>query len=117
MQMNELAQKLELVCLTPELDLSDSGEIVKGYVSDYFSDVLAYAPAGGVLITIQAQMNALTVALHAQLAAVIFASGRQPDQAVIRRAVEERMPLYSSPASAFDIVGRLFALGLRGDRA
>jgi hypothetical protein len=45
---------------------------------------------------------------------VIFAHGRMPEKTVIKKAVEERMPLYLSRDPAFDVVGKLAALGLSG---
>jgi hypothetical protein len=81
------------------------------------SDVLANAPAKGVLVTIQVHMNVIAIAVHADLSAVIFASGKTPEAAVIKKAVEEKIPLYVAQESAFDVVGRLYSLGLRGPHA
>jgi len=80
------------------------------------SDVLAHAPKGGVLVTVQVHLNVIAVAVHAELAAIVFASGRIPDDAVRAKAVEEGIALYGSERSAFDIVGRLYELGVRGPR-
>ena len=41
-----------------------------GYASDMLSDVLANAPWGGVLVTIQVHMNVIAVSVNAGLAAV-----------------------------------------------
>jgi hypothetical protein len=38
----------------------------------------------------------------------------QPDEAVVRRAVEEGLPLFAAAASTFEIAGQLYALGVRG---
>jgi phosphotransferase system IIA component len=54
------------------------------------------------------------VAVHAELCGVIFALNRLPDETVRTKAVEEGIALYATPASAFDVVGRLYELGLRG---
>lgn len=113
MKLSEVAQSLGLRNLTPELSL-EGREVAGGHVSDLLSDVLANAPRQGVLVTIQMHMNVLAVAVHAGLAAVVFAAGREPEAAVLAKAVEEGIPLLSSTQPAFDVVGRLFALGLRG---
>lgn len=115
MKLKELAEKLKLQNLTPELDNQSQADVVNGFASDLLSDVLANAPSGGVLVTIQAHMNVLAVALHADLAAVIFASGRLPDSDMIRKAVEEGIPLFSSKADAFELAGQLYQLGIRGN--
>jgi predicted transcriptional regulator len=88
--------------------------VARAHASDLLSDVLANAPAGGILLTIQVHMNVIAVAMHASLAAVVFTSGMAPDEAVRARAVEQKLPLYSTTASTFDTAGRLYAMGLRG---
>jgi len=45
---------------------------------------------------------------------VVFTSGMLPDEAVRAKAAEQKLPLYSTPASTFDTAGRLYAMGLRG---
>ena len=59
------------------------------YASDLLSDVLAHAPEGGVLITLQVHLNVIAVASHAGLRAVIFSCGRMPDDDIIERAAGE----------------------------
>ena len=113
-ELNEIARALKLECLTPDLKSEAKADVTRGYVSDLLSDVLANAPRGGVLVTAQVHMNVLAVCLNAKIAGVIFAHGRRPDEAVIKKAVEERMPLYLSHEPAFDVVGKLAALGVSG---
>jgi hypothetical protein len=112
----DIAQELELVELTPPSP-DDDAVVTRGYASDLLSDVLAHAPAGGVLVTLQVHLNVVAVASHAELAAVIFASGRMPDEEVVAKAESERITLFSSPQDTFEIVGRLYALGLKGSDA
>lgn len=116
MKLSQVVEKLGLDCLTPELS-AEGVEIAAGYVSDLLSDVLANGPQGGVLVTVQVHLNVVAVALHAELAAVIFAMDRRPDEAVRKKAAEEGIRLFVSEATAFEIVGRLHELGIRGRRA
>ncbi len=113
MKLAELAAQLELQDLTPGLD-AGAREITAGYVSDLLSDVLANAPRGGVLVTVQVHLNVIAVAVHAELAAVIFALDREPDDSVRERALAEGIALYRSTSPAWELVGRLHALGVRG---
>jgi predicted transcriptional regulator len=117
MTLHGIAQQLDLTYLTPDLQLDNSHDITSGHVSDLLSDVIANAPGDGVLVTIQVHMNVIAVALHADVAAVIFAGGMEPDDNVKNRAVQEEIPLFSSKKSSFDIVGQLYAAGLRGFQA
>ena len=114
MNLRAVAEELKLERLTPERDADTARAITGGYASDLLSDVLAHAPRGGVLVTVQVHMNVIAVSMHAELAAVIFASGRKPDDSVIEKAAEEGIALYVSGESTFDVAGRLYALGLRG---
>ena len=116
MKLSEIARKLALEDLTPQIEAKEA-VVTGGHATDLLSDVLAGAPRGGVLVTIQAHINVIAVAVHAELAAVIFASGRTPEDAVRKKAEEEGMSLYASQESAFDVVGRLYELGLRGRHA
>jgi hypothetical protein len=112
-KLAEIAEKLGLQNLTPEL-ASTAADVTGGYVSDLLSDVLANAPKGSVLVTVQVHLNVIAVAVHAELAAVIFAAERTPDGTVRAKAVQEGVVLYGSKASAFELVGRLWEMGVRG---
>jgi hypothetical protein len=112
MKLSEIAEKLGLTKLTPEVGVGTEA-VTAGYVSDLLSDVLANAPKGGVLVTVQVHLNVIAVAVHAELAGVIFAAERAPDETVQAKAVEEGIALYSSKASAFELVGRLWEMGVR----
>ena len=106
MTLKQIAQSLGLSELTPE--------VRSAHASDLLSDVLANAPSGGLLLTIQVHLNVVAVALHAGLAAVIFTSGMAPEEAVRAKAVEEGLALFGTGESTFELAGRLYALGLRG---
>jgi hypothetical protein len=115
MRLHELAGALDLRELTPPTGGDD--EVTHGYASDLLSDVLAHAPAGGVLVTLQVHLNVIAVASHAGLRAVIFSCGRMPEDDVLERATGEGLSLFGSTADTFEIVGRLYELGLRGSPA
>ncbi len=89
-------------------------EVSQGYASDLMSDVLARAPRGSLLATIQTHMNVVAVAAHARLAGIIFTGNRRPDADVVARAAQEGIALYCTAADTFEVAGRLYALGLRG---
>ncbi len=125
MELHELARLLDLRPLSPTPDphADESGyadgaaDITHGYASDLLSDVLANAPDGGILITLQVHLNVIAVASHAGLRAVIFSCGRIPEDDVIQKAAEEGLSLFVSSSDTFEIVGRLYELGLRGSTA
>jgi hypothetical protein len=114
MRLNEIAEKMGLKCLTTEIETAREADLREGYASDLLSDVLANAPHGGILVTVQVHLNVIAVAMHAELAAIIFASGRIPEPEVREKAIEEGIALYLSNEPAFDVVGKLYNLGIRG---
>lgn len=117
MRLDAIAQELGFSELTPEVAGAKDADITRGYASDLLSDVLAHAPEGGLLVTLQVHLNVIAVASHAEMAAVVFAGGRKPEDDVLAKAAGEGLALYSSPADTFDIVGRLYALGIKGTHA
>ena len=117
MNMVEIADKLGLKNITPELPRDENGNITKGHASDLLSDVLANAPGKGLLVTIQVHVNVIAVASHAGLAGVIFSSGMMPEERAIHKAAEEGLSLFVSDDSTFDLVGKLYALGIRGKKS
>lgn len=117
MRLEDIANELGFTKLTPDAAGDRETEIDRGYASDLLSDVLAHAPEGGLLVTLQVHLNVIAVASHAELAAVVFAGGRRPDEDVLAKATAEGLALYSSPADTFDIAGRLYALGVKGTHA
>jgi len=114
MRLQRLAETLELRQLTPATDTDRDSDVTRGYASDLLSDVLAHAPEGGILVTLQVHLNVIAVASHAGLRAVIFSCGRRPEDDVITRAADEGLTLLASKADTFELVGRLYELGLRG---
>src|SRR5271157_3154689 len=114
MTLGNVVSALGLEVLTPELSVNGGADVTRGHASDLLSDVLANAPTGGMLLTIQVHMNVVAVALHAGLAAVVFTQGMRPEEMVRLKAVQEGLPLLASRESTFELAGRLYALGLRG---
>ncbi len=112
MTLHELAEALGLEELTPAGD--GDAVITQGYASDLLSDVLAHAPEGGLLVTLQVHLNVIAVASHAGLRGVIFSCGRMPEEDIIERATGEGLSLFASKADTFELVGRMYELGLRG---
>jgi len=59
----------------------------------------------------------VAVALHADLAAVVFSSGRRPEEEVIRKAEETGIALFVSKEPTFETVGKLYGMGVREQNA
>ncbi len=111
MKLSDLIEKLSLEVKTPETDLSR--EVTGGYVSDMLSDVLANAEAGYVWVTFQSHVNVVAVASLKGISGIILVRNRLPAEDTLKKAAAENIPVMATSLPAFELVGRLYALGLR----
>lgn len=100
MKLKNLYEKLNYDAIyLPEPE----AEIVDGYTSDLLSDVMANAPDGGVLITIQAHKNTIAVCGLAGLKAVVLCNGRLPDEGMKEAAESDTIAIFSTKKSQFQV--------------
>lgn len=111
MKLKEIADAMSLEVKTPGIDLSR--EITGGYVSDLLSDVIGNAREGFLWVTLQVHLNIVAVASLKGLGAIVLVNNRTPDEETIRKAAAQNIPILTSPLSTFELVGRLYSLGLR----
>ncbi|NJD55821.1 MAG: serine kinase [Nitrospirae bacterium] len=111
MNLQEIVNGLSLEVKTPSLSIDR--DVTGGYVSDLLSDVMGNAAEGSVWVTLQIHLNIVAVASLKGLSGIILVNNRIPDTDTLKRAVEEDIPIMTSPLSTFELVGRLYALGLR----
>ncbi|HQA29147.1 MAG TPA: DRTGG domain-containing protein [Brevefilum fermentans] len=116
MQLNEIIQKLDLKVLTEPVDFS-AVPVGSGYCSDLLSCVMTGAEPDGLWITLMAHGNIVAVAALLDLAAIIVTEDAQPDDDTIEKANEKEVTILATKASNFEVVGRLWELGLRGSQA
>lgn len=110
MTVNDMAAGLGLTVCSGDEALDR--EITGGYAGDLLSDVIANSAAGNVWITMQVHVNIVAVAVLKELAAIILVNGRKPAEETLQRAREEKIPILSGSARAFEIAGRLYAMGI-----
>jgi predicted transcriptional regulator len=111
MRLRELADLLGCQVVTGEEHV-DRIEVDACFAADLMSDVLAFSRAGALLITGLASLQAAHTADVADLAGVLFVSGKRPAPAVVELACENNLPLLSTALSMFEACGRLFQAGL-----
>jgi serine kinase of HPr protein (carbohydrate metabolism regulator) len=104
------SSQLEILAQPDGLDK----EITGGYASDLLSDVIAHSKAGNLWITMQTHRNIIAVATLKELAAVVLVNGRTPDPETLEKAREEKVIVLGSRLPAFELVGRLYQMGIRG---
>ncbi len=111
MKLSDLIEQLSLEVKTADTDLTR--EVTGGYVSDMLSDVIANAKEGAVWVTFQSHLNIVAVASLKGISGIILVNDRVPALETIRKAAAENIPIMTSSLTAFDLVGKLYALGLR----
>jgi hypothetical protein len=112
MKLTELVSALDLRVRSGggRLDV----EVTGGYASDLLSDVLANSREGDLWVTLQAHQNIVAVASMKGLAGIVLVRGREPEDETAQKAEVEAVPILVSDLPAFDLIGRLHDLGLRG---
>jgi hypothetical protein len=107
-KLNEVIKRLGLaICTHPE---KGEVEVTGGYAGDLLSDVIANSEAGNVWVTIQIHPNIVAVAVLKDLAAVILANGREPQDDTMGKAREQGVTLATSRLPVFELAGRLYEM-------
>ena len=91
----------------------ETTKVSGGYVSDLMSDVIANSKEGDLWVTIQAHQNIVAIATLRELSGVIIANGKQPESETLEHATQENVPILLSNLTSFEVVGRLYQMGLR----
>jgi hypothetical protein len=112
MRLNEIMDKFNLKALSGNEHLEI--DVTRGYVSDLMSDVIAHGKEGDIWITYQTHVNVVAIALMKNMAGIILIQGRELIPAAAVKAEQEGLPVLSSSESAFELVGRLYQLGIPG---
>jgi predicted transcriptional regulator len=89
--------------------------ITGGYTSDLLSNVMGNAAQGNIWVTMQGHQNVVAVASLAGLAAVILAGGVEPDEDALIKAQSQEVVLLSTTLSSFEVVGRIYTMGIKGE--
>jgi len=108
MTVKELSDKLQLTVFGGNEGLNT--EITGGYTSDLLSDVMGFAAAGNVWITLQTHKNVMAIASLKELAAIILVKDFTPDADTLAQANEEGIPILGSKEQAFELSGQIFNL-------
>ena len=76
--------------------------------------MIANAQEGDLWVTLQTHQNTIAVASMKELAGVVLVNGREPEPDTLQKAREEDVPLLVSALPAFELIGRLYNMGLSG---
>jgi hypothetical protein len=112
MTLQDVIDQLNLTVLTQPADFAGVTP-TSGYTSDLLSCVMAGAKKGAVWVTLQAHLNIVAVAALLEMSAIIITEDAQPEAATIDKANEEGITLLATEKPSFEVVGRLWEMGLR----
>jgi hypothetical protein len=110
MNLTKIIKIADGLLLTPDMDTDI--EINGGYGADLMSDVLAFSQPDSVLLTGLTNPQVVRTAQMAEFRAIIFVRGKQPQAETLLIAVQEDIPLITSPFGMFELCGRLHKAGL-----
>ena len=113
MNLQEIINALSLEVIVGGGNLNQ--EVTGGYASDLLSDVIAHSQPGQLWITLQIHQNIIGVASLKDLAGIVFVQNRRPEDETRQKAQVANITLLSSPLSTFELVGRLYQLGLQSN--
>lgn len=110
MKLIEIVKTLGLSCIAGcggagSLETEVTGVVV----GDVLSNIMHRARHGEVWVTVQCNPNVVAVAVLKRLAGVIVAAGAELNEAALRAAEREGVPVFAAGASVFETVGRLWA--------
>jgi len=111
-KLKELVEKLNLSVRSGKNSLDC--EVTRGYASDLLSDVLANSEEGDLWITLQIHQNTVAVASMKNLAGIILVNGREPEEETLEKAEAENIVMMVTKMPTFELIGRLYELGITG---
>lgn len=111
MTLADLAERLDLRVRSGRGNLGR--DVTGGYASDLISDVLAHAREGDLWVTLQTHQNIVAAASFKGLAGIALVGGREPQEDTLEKAEAEGVPILLSDLPAFELVGRLYQMGIR----
>ncbi len=114
MKLKEVAGHLDLELKTKNVSIE--AEVRTGYASDLLSDVLANSIEGDLWVTRQTHLNIVAIAVMRDLSAILLANGAEPDPDTLGKAMEKMVPIFRTHLPTFEVVGRLYKLGISGER-
>lgn len=96
----------------PNNDGSAGKEIKMVCGSDLMSDVLAFIKADSLLLTSLTNIQVVRTAEMADVAAVCFLRGKQPQDETLELALEKNIPIMFTKLGMYESCGRLYREGL-----
>ena len=85
------------------------------FISDMLSDVMAGAKSGNLWLTAQTHRSIVPAANLVDVAAIIVTSNKKVPDDTVELATKHNIAILSTELPTFELVGKLFELGLKAD--
>jgi serine kinase of HPr protein (carbohydrate metabolism regulator) len=108
MTTKDLIEKIGLKSLSK----FEHRELSGVFVSDMLSDVMANAKSGNLWLTVQTHKSIVPAANLVDVSAVVITSGKQVPPETVELASKYNIAILSTELSTFELVGKLYGLGL-----
>jgi predicted transcriptional regulator len=105
----DVITKLELTALSK----FEHREVQGVFVSDMLSDVMAGSRSGNLWLTVQTHKNIVPAANLVDVSAIVITSGKPVPEETISLANRFNIAILSSDLSTFQLVGKLYELGVK----
>ena len=109
MTTQELSEKIRL----KPLSSFDDRDVDGVFVSDMISDVMAGAKSGNLWLTVQTHKSIVSAANLVDISAIVITSAKEVPQETIDLANKYNIAILSTDLPTFDVVGELYALGVK----
>ena len=109
MKVKKIVNELDLEIIV-EGDLTR--EVEGGYCCDLLSNVMARAEKNDIWLTLQGHQNIIAVASLADVSAILIVEDFDVEPATIEKAESEGINILRSSATAYQLSGQLFKLGV-----
>jgi len=110
MNVSEFAEKLGANVITDEKGTEIQVKDI--YCCDLLSWVMSHAEKGAAWITVHTNLNIVAVASLSELSCIIIPEGIVVEEATLRRAEQEKVPIISTALSAYKVCRIAFECGL-----
>jgi len=110
MKLKTIAEKMNMKVISGSSSLDR--EATGGYASDLMSDVIANSKEGDLWVTMQIHQNIVAVAQLKELSGIIIVHNRPVEAETLKKAKEAGLPIMVTELTAFEIVGKLYELGV-----
>ncbi len=112
MKLRQIMEALPLTLRAGAAGLD--AEVSGGYAADLLSCAMAGARQGDLWITLQGHVNVVAIASLNELAGIVVTENKPIAPDTLAKAETEGVPVFSCASDTFQVVGRLWELGVRG---